>query len=117
MTFNNIPETLFPNTLPWGDINHQSIQVQMSILPPPSVNHFTSLCLESHSDKMGTLTPTLMDWHGNSSLITSLGSDSKASAYNAGDLGSIPGLGRSGEGNGNSPQYSCLENRMDRGAW
>ena len=117
MTFNNIPETPFPNTLPWGDINHQSIQVQISILPPPSVNHFTSLCLESHSDKMGTLTPTLMDWHGNSSLITSLGSDSKASAYNAGDLGSIPGLGRSGEGNGNSPQYSCLENRMDRGAW
>ena len=34
------------------------------------------------------------------------------------DLGSIPGLGRSpGEGNGNSLQYSCLENPMDRGAW
>ena len=46
------------------------------------------------------------------------GSDSKESAYNAGDLGSIPGLGRSpGEGNGNSLQYSCLENPMDRGAW
>ena len=44
------------------------------------------------------------------------GSDSKASAYNAGDLGSIPGLGRSpGEGNGNSLQYSRLENPMDRG--
>ena len=42
----------------------------------------------------------------------------KASAYNAGDLGSIPGLGRSpGEGNGNPLQYSCLENPMDRGAW
>ena len=38
------------------------------------------------------------------------GSDSKASAYNAGDLGSIPGSGRSpGEGNGNPLQYSCLE--------
>ena len=38
------------------------------------------------------------------------GSDSKASAYNTGDLGSIPGLGRSpGEGNGNPLQYSCLE--------
>ena len=37
---------------------------------------------------------------------------------NAGDLGSIPGLGRSpGEGNGNPLQYSCLENRMDGGAW
>ena len=46
------------------------------------------------------------------------GSDSKASAYNAGDLGSIPGLGRSpGEGNGNPLQYSCLENPMDGGTW
>ena len=46
------------------------------------------------------------------------GSDSKASAYNAGDPGSIPGLGRSpGEGNGNPLQYSCLENSLDRGAW
>ena len=36
----------------------------------------------------------------------------------AGDLGSVPGLGRSpGEGNGNPLQYSCLENPMDRGAW
>ena len=43
------------------------------------------------------------------------GSDGKASACNAGDLGSIPGLGRSPrEGNGNSLQYSCLENSMDR---
>ena len=37
---------------------------------------------------------------------------------NAGDMGLIPGLGRSpGEGNGNPFQYSCLENPMDRGAW
>ena len=60
----------------------------------------------------------------------------KASACNAGDLGSIPGLGRSpgeekgyplqysglensmdGEGNGTPLQYSCLENPMDGGAW
>ena len=42
----------------------------------------------------------------------------KASAYNAGDPGSIPGLGRSpGEGNGSPLQYSCLESLMDRGAW
>ena len=42
----------------------------------------------------------------------------KASACNAGDLGSIPGSWRSpGEGNGNPLQYSCLENPMDRGAW
>ena len=45
-------------------------------------------------------------------------SDGKVSAYNAGDPGSIPGLGRSpGEGNGNPLQYSCPENPMDRGAW
>ena len=44
-------------------------------------------------------------------------SDGKESVYNAGDLGSIPGLGRSpGEGNGNPLQYYCLENPIDRGA-
>ena len=46
------------------------------------------------------------------------GSDSKEPVYNAGDLGSIPGSGRSpGEGNGDPLQYSCLENSMDRGTW
>ena len=45
------------------------------------------------------------------------GSEVKASACNAGDLGSISGSGRSpGEGNGNPLQYSCLENPMDGGA-
>ena len=45
-------------------------------------------------------------------------SDGKASAYNAGDPGSIPGMGRSpGEGNGNPLQYSCLENPMHGKAW
>ena len=45
------------------------------------------------------------------------GSEVKASASNAGDLGSIPGSGRSpGEGNGNPLQYSCLENPMDKGS-
>ena len=42
----------------------------------------------------------------------------KESACNAGDPGSVPGLGRSpGEGNGNPLQYPCLENPRDRGAW
>ena len=46
------------------------------------------------------------------------GSDSKESACNAGDMDSIPELGRSpGDGNGNPLQYSCLENSMNRGAW
>ena len=44
--------------------------------------------------------------------------DGKASVYNVGDLGLIPGSGRSpGEGNGNPLQYYCLENPVDRGAW
>ena len=46
------------------------------------------------------------------------GSEVKASACSVGDLGLIPGSGRSpGEGNGNPLQYSCLENPVDRGAW
>ena len=46
------------------------------------------------------------------------GSDGEESACNVGDSGSIPELGRSpGEGNGHPPQYSRLENSMDRGAW
>ena len=46
------------------------------------------------------------------------GSVGKESACNTGDLGSIPGSGRSPEeGNGNPLQYSCLQNSMDRGAW
>ena len=46
------------------------------------------------------------------------GSEVKASASHVGDLGLIPGSGRSpGEGNGNPLQYSCLENPMDGGVW
>ena len=46
------------------------------------------------------------------------GSDGNASAFNTGDPGLIPGVGRSlGEGNGNPLQYSCLENPRDGGAW
>ena len=46
------------------------------------------------------------------------GSDGKETACNAGEPGSVPGLGRSPrEGHGNPLQYSCLENSMDRGAW
>ena len=46
------------------------------------------------------------------------GSGGKAPAYNVGDLGSVPRLGRSpGKGNDNPLQYSCLENPMDGGTW
>ena len=62
--------------------------------------------------------------HGNQTLMYDIvnilpcGSDGRESVCNAGDLGSIPGLGRSpGGGHGNALQCSCLENATDRGAW
>ena len=61
-----------------------------------------------------------MVWHPDKTILSAFpgGSDGKASAYNAGDPGSIPGSGRSpGERNGNPLQYSCLESPMDGGAW
>ena len=70
----------------------------------------------------GTLKNLLQHHSSKASIFSALsflynfpgGSDGKVSAYNAGDLGSIPGLGRSpGEGNGTPLQYSCLENPMD----
>ena len=55
--------------------------------------------------------------HHKGLLLAPCGSDGKASAYNVGEPGSIPGSKRSpGEGNGNPLQYSCLENPMDGGA-
>ena len=64
---------------------------------------YVSLCIgESIQGEKGEMT------------LQSGGSDGKASAYSAGDLGSIPGWGRSpGEGNGNPLQYSFLGNLMD----
>ena len=64
----------------------------------------------------------ILTWQLTCCLQTIVGfpcsSVSKESACSAGDMGSIPGLGRSpGEGNGNPLQYSSLENLMDRGAW
>ena len=60
----------------------------------------------------------ILDLRVSSGLVFPSGSEVKASAPNAGDLGLIPGLGRSpGEGNGNPLQYSCLENPMDGEAW
>ena len=75
-------------------------------LAPSSVSLW---CLYSLSHVI-YLPPSQVDFPG--------GSDGKASACNAGDLGSIPRSGRSpGEGNDNPLQHSCLENPMDRGAW
>ena len=62
--------------------------------------------------------PTLLFTWGQTMVGFPGGSDGKAYACNVGDLGLIPGLGKSpGKGNGNLLQYSCLENSMDRGAW
>ena len=59
-----------------------------------------------------------VQWRIKLSLGFPGGSEVKVSACNAGNLGSIPGSGRSpGEGNGKPLQYSCLENPMDGGAW
>ena len=85
----------FPSFCPWKD-------------------HFTVglLCAESRfmNWKILILKETLDVFPGASEV--------KASACNVGDLGSIPGSGRSpGEGNGNPLQYSCLENPMDGGTW
>ena len=60
----------------------------------------------------------IFDWHSLSIRGFPGGSEVKASAWNSGDLGSIPGSGRyPGEGNVTALQYSCLENPMEGGAW
>ena len=69
-----------------------------------------------------TQSRTRLKWLSSSSSKECLGflggSEGKVSACNGGNLGLIPGLGRSlGEGNGNSFQYACPENPMDREAW
>ena len=73
------------------------------------------VCAEEQVDTWVTSSNTILS---NLCKDFSGGSDGKASAYNVGNPGSIPGLGRSpGEGNSNPFQYSCLENPMDGGAW
>ena len=76
---------------------------------PPSSHAFSKGRWESHPQQDASCS-TALDLPG--------GSGGKESTSNAGELGSIPGLGRSsGEGNGNPTQYSCLKNSKDRGAW
>ena len=66
----------------------------------------------------GSLPQASCAWSHWLNVLGLTGSEDKASACNAGEPGSIPGLGRSlGEGNGIPLLYSCLRNSMDRGAW
>ena len=90
-------------------------------------NPLQQSCLENPMDRGVWWAPIHRVTRVRQELVTKLlsqfkgfpgGSDSKESTYNVGDPGSIPGLGRSpGEGNGNSLQYSCLENSMDKAVW
>ena len=74
--------------------------------------HSTALQFRDKTNKM-----VLDKWGSKETMGFPCGSDSKASAYNEGDPGSIPRWGSSpGEGNGNPLQYSCLENPKDWGA-
>ena len=92
-------------------------------LVPESPAWNQALSLPTARDRMsvGVLIKFCSFWAGCFLLLRGIihfSLDSKASVYNAGDLGSIPGLERSpGEGNGSPFQYYCLENPMDRGAW
>ena len=82
---------LFNSSFPW-----EQLEAKLTALSLPCLSHLED--------------PSQINFPG--------GSDGKASAYNSGDPGSIPRLGRSpGEGNSNPLHYSCLENPMDGGAW
>ena len=101
--------------LRWKDPLAKEIATAPAVLPG-----------KSHEQR-SLVGPNLQGHKGQTELVTKLlsqfkgftgGSDSKESAYNVGDPGSIPGLGRSPrEGNGYPLQYSCLENSMDKAVW
>ena len=95
-------------------LNLLPLKIQLHIISTPPLLDFLSFCFfVLLCDSLSLFT--------NSSTVSKGfpgGSEVKASACNVGDLGSIPGSGRSpGEGNGNPVQYSCLENPVDGGAW
>ena len=99
----------------WLFGNSTGLEIPLTLLSYSSINRllfcvFVILTDRKRSSHIGR--SLLMNWPFPG------GSEGKASACNAGDLGSISGSGRSlGEGNGNPLQYSCLENPMDREAW
>ena len=132
--FHEVPCTFISNSF---RIKHLSTGLLIKVLKMLVAQLYLTLCglmdcSPPGSTVHGILQERILEWVANSfsraddssilKQIFSLGhfphsSVGKESARNAGDLGSIPGSGRSpGEGNGNPLQYSCLENPMDRGA-
>ena len=97
--------------LGWEDLLEKKMQPITVVLPGKSHEQRSLVGYSSWShERVGHDLATKQDFPG--------GSDSKDSACNVGDLGSIPGLRRSlGGGHGSPLQYSCLENPMDRGTW
>ena len=100
---------------------HQNYKLLEEFPGSPEVK---TLCFHCHGSRSGNYNPTSHVLWPKKQLITHThkgfpgGSEVKVSACNVGDLGLIPGSGRSpGEGNDNPLQYSCLENPMDGGAW
>ena len=91
-------------------MNFQMFKLDLEKAEEPEIKLPTSVgWSENQENARKTSTSTLLGFP--------VGSDGKASAYNAGDLRLILGSGRSsGEGNGNPFQYSYLENPMDGGA-
>ena len=82
------------------------------------VNELVKFPLPSAQLQSHLPSPDCVFYLSSSFNIHAGGSEVKASDSNTGDLGSIPGSGRSPvEGNGNPLQYSCLKNLMERGAW
>ena len=96
-------------------------QPSLSYISPPTTTHtHTQSCLSYLGNKYSFQYFSYPYLHLPSSNICRFpgGSEGKASACNAGDLGLIPGWGRFPEEvNGNPLQYSCLENSMDGEAW
>ena len=99
----------------WLVGNSTGLEIPLTLLSYPSIDRllfciFVILTDRKRSSQISR--SLLMNWPFPG------GSEGEASACNAGDLGSIPGSGRSpAEGNRNPLQYSCLGNPMDRGAW
>ena len=95
-----------------SNINYDNVTGNLSIAAsPPGCHPCPIITIRAPNSKSLSITE--------SSIFKGClgGSDGKESAYNAGDLGSLPLLGRSpGEGNVNTLPYSCLGNLMNRGA-